>query len=298
MDLDIIRALPKYHRRSFIALLIAVSALLILVDCFLLNDSTSVLRVLSGYIEATVGALLVGLLVFWLFVSFTPYGESGGGLDQLEPNEITKEFEDMLREAQRWRYKGNFGRYERGKVLPTLAGRANAHASINIIDPTNEALCRQHAEYRNSIPAIDKGRIYDADAVALEVVVTVIHCAWYVATHKVAIDLYLSSVFDPVRIDSNDDAMILTVEDRRSPALKLIKQHFMYNHFDLQMRYAREQGRHLELGGLAAAQTIAALNVHEVEQYLGGIGMNDLCTRLTPQAILVACREARNPYDN
>jgi hypothetical protein len=297
MDFDIIRALPKYHRRTFIALLIAISVALLLVEYLIGEDSISVKDLLSGYIHEIVGAILVGLLVFWLFVSFTPYGEDGG-LEQIEPNRITKEFEGMLQTAQRWRYKGNFGRYERGKVLPALAGRPNAHASISIIDPTDEALCRQHAEFRNSIPAIDKGRIYNSDVVALEVVVTIIHCAWYVTNHKVDIDLYLSSVFDPVRMDSNDDAMMLTVEDRRSPALKLTKLHFMYNHFELQMRYAREQGRPVDLGGLAETPTIAALTTQGIERYLNSIGMQALCTRLTPYTILTACREARNPYEN
>jgi hypothetical protein len=298
MDLEIIQSLPKYHRRAFLALLILVSIFLIFIDRFLLDDTGSLVHILSRYIEELVGALFVGLIVLWLFVSFTPYGRNGSGLEQVEPNRITAEFDDMLRAAQRWRYKGNFGRYERGKVLPTLAGRPNAHASISIIDPLDTHLCEQHARYRNSIQAIDKGRNYDANAVALEVLVTIIHCAWFVTTRRLDIDLFLSSVFDPVRIDSNDEAMVLTVEDRRSPALKLTRQHFMYNHFELQMRYAREQGRRLDLSGLPAVPSVSALEAQQITQYLSKIGMVDLCARLRPEIILTACREARNPYEN
>ena len=298
MDFDIIQRLPKYHRHAFIGLLLAICVILVLIDLLLLNGPASSLQVLSGYVQSAAGAILVGLFVFWIFVSFTPYGEYGGGLDQVEPTRITREFEDMLRNTRRWRYKGNFGRYERGKVLPTLASRPNAHVSINIIDPLNESLCEQHAKYRNNIPAIDKGRDYNADIVALEVIVTIIHCAWYVANHKIDIDLFLSSVFDPVRIDSNDEAMMLTVEDRRSPALKLNKEHFMYGHFELQMRFAREQGRRLDLNGLTPTTTIAALDVDDVEQFLGNIGLGELCAHLIPAAILTACREAQNPYEN
>src|SRR5262245_53102754 len=135
MNFDKIQALPKHHRRAFVALLVAICVILILIDHFVLKYPTSAFHFLSHYAQSIVDAILVGLLVLWIFVSFTPYGESGGGLEQLEPYRITSEFEDMLRQAQRWRYKGNFGRYERGKVLPTLAGRPNAHASISIIDP-------------------------------------------------------------------------------------------------------------------------------------------------------------------
>lgn len=297
MDAETLRALPKYHRRAFIALMLAICLILGLIDYFVASQPTSHIHILSAYLQSIVGAILTGLLIFWIFVSFTPYGESGG-LDHLEPSRITKEFDALLADTSRWRYKGNFGRYERGKVLPTIAGRPNAHATISIIDPQNPFLCQSHADYRNRINSVDHGRIYDADAVALEVVVTIIHCAWYVSRRSIAIDLYLLSVFDPVRIDSNDEAMIVTVEDRRSPALKLSKQHFMYGHFEMQMQYAREQGLRLDLVGLAMRPTISALEAQDVAEFLGLIGMQDLCERLTPDGILVACRGSRNPYEN
>jgi len=297
MDTETIRSLPKYHRRAFIGLLILICAGLISIDFLLLGASGATAHMISAYIESVVSAILGGLLIFWIFVSFTPYGESGG-LDQIEPNRITKEFDVLLRDARRWRYKGNFGRYERGKVLPTIAGRPNAHATISVIDPLDNALCQRHAEYRNRINSIDKGKKYEANTVALEVVVTIIYCAWYVANKSVSIDLFLLSVFDPVRLDSNDEAMIITVEDRRSPALKLSKQHFMYEHFESQMQYAREQGRQVNLRGLPASPTIAALKSRDIETFLEGIGMEGLCRGLTSEAILNAVRESKNPYEN
>lgn len=293
---DRILKLPKYHRRAFITLLLAICLILGLLDKLFLEDANSSIHFLSHYVQSIVEALIVGLLVLWLFVAFTPYSE--GHLEQLEPYRITSQFDQMLKTAQRWRYKGNFGRYERGKVLPVLAGKQNAHASISIIDPRNKKLCREHAEYRNTIQAIDKGRVYDSDLVALEVLVTIVHCAWYVAKRTVDIDLFLSSVFDPVRIDSNDDAMILTVEDRRSPALKLTKQHFMYAHFEQHMLYAREQGQSLKLEGLTRTETIAALTAEEIEDFLNKIGMGELCASLTAEKIETASRESRNPYEN
>lgn len=298
MAFEKVLTLPKYHRRTFIGLSLAIAFILGTADYFLLKDSSARLHFLSPYVQALVEAILVGLVVLWLFVLFTPLGEAGGSLEQLQPNQITPAFDSMLREATRWRYKGNFGRYERGKVLPTLASKQNAHATLSIIDPTNRRLCEQHANYRNAIQAIDKGKVYDADTVALEVVVTIVHCAWYVATKKIDIDLHLSSVFDPIRIDANDEAMILTVEDRRSPALKIAKSHFMYESFDAQMKYAREQAIKVDIRGLTPVATVAALDDAHVAQFMGKIGMAQLCTRLTPQTIVLASREARNPYEN
>lgn len=224
--------------------------------------------------------------------------EEISGLEEIHPRNITKEFDALLSSAGRWRYKGNFGRYMRGKVLPTLASKANFHISACIIDPANPSLCEEHARYRNSINSIDKGMKYNAETVALEVVVTIIICAWFVTNKNIAIDLYLSSVFDPVRIDANDHAMILTVEDRRSPALKITSDHFMFEHFDLQMQFSRQQAKYIKVSGLKESNTVAALEARDVEIFLENIGMSDLCSKLGAENILAACRNVRNPYEN
>ena len=182
--------------------------------------------------------------------------------------------------------------------MPTLAARPNMQIAVSIIDPKDEQLCQTHADYRNSINSIDRGRQYDAQAVAIEAIVTIIHCAWYVANTSVSIELFLLSMFDPLRIDSNDDAMILTVEDRRRPALKLTKAHFMYQHFDLQMRYERKQGRELPLEGFAKRPTISSITESDVQSFLADIEMADLGKTLTIAKITKMCREARNPYDD
>jgi hypothetical protein len=92
--------------------------------------------------------------------------------------------------------------------------------------------------------------------------------------------------------------MILTVEDRRRPALKITKNHFMYNHFELQMRYACEQGRSISLLGFAERATIAAIEEVDVENFLEKINMKDLCDRLTVAVIVETCRGAKNPYED
>ena len=272
---------------------------MLLADIFLVSlTPTPIQPSLSGYSQAIVGAVLVSLIMFWVVISFFPNMQNAQGLHQIEPNRISAEFEDLLRDALRWRYTGNFGRYLRGKVLPTLAGRSNVQIVVSIINPEDKSLCERHANYRNSINSIDKGRQYDADVVALEVIVTIIHCAWYVANKEVSIELFLLSMFDPLRIDSSDNAMILTVEDRTRPALKLVRNHFMYDHFDLQMRFERKQGRKLDLLGFPNRTTISAIEEHDVESFLSTIGMRQLCKELTVAKIVRACREARNPYDD
>ena len=105
-------------------------------------------------------------------------------------------------------------------------------------------------------------------------------------------------MFDPLRIDSSDNAMILTVEDRRRPALKITHDHFMYSHFDLQMRYQREQGREIPLRGFSNRATISAIEEEDVENFLTSINMQTMCEKLTATRIVMACRESRNLYED
>lgn len=298
MDAEEILNLPKLHRKTFLWLICTFLVILIFVDLFILPMlPVAAKNFLSGYLHAVSGSIFVALFVLWIVSSFMPRSTAGGGLQELQPKEITAEFDNLLANTYRWRYKGNFGRYLRGTVLPTLSGRSNVHVSVCIIDPTDLDLCEKHAQYRRSINAIDKGRSYDADVVALEVVTTIIICSWYVANGTMAIEMYLSKVFDPVRIDSNDEAMILTVEDRRSSALKLASGHFMYEHFDNQMKYAREQSRKIELIGIPPGlPAIASLTEQHVSDFMDSADMGDLCHRIGARKILEACVNAKNPY--
>ena len=198
--------------------------------------------------------------------------------------------------ATRWRYKGNFGRYMRGKVLPTLATRQNCHISACVIDPRNSELCKKHAYYRSRINSIDKGKKYDADAVAMEVLVTIVICAWFSANTRASVELYLTASFDPVRIDSNDEAMILTVEDRRSPALMVKKNHFTYEHFETSMEFARSQGQRVVLEGVRKGIELAQIDKTDVVSVLEAAGMTAFLDRISPNAIAEACRASKNPY--
>lgn len=299
MDSKLLLSLPKAHRRTVIALLVVICIVFFLVDAFLIPLAPAAVQAnLSGLVQAIMAALLVSVFLYWIIVSFLPRTQQYSGMQQIEPTNITPELDSLMANALRWRYTGNFGRHLRAKVLPTLAGRPNMQIAVSVIDPQDRDLCQRHAVYRNSIHSIEKGRHYNSDTVALEVIVTIIHCAWYVANKGMSIEMHLLSMYDPLRIDSNDDAMILTVEDRTRPALKLERNHFMYHHFDLQMRYEREQGRQLDLNGFPNSSTISAIDENQVETFLCKIGMKKLCEDLTASNIVDACRTSRNPYDD
>jgi|GEM_PF-1754542 hypothetical protein len=296
MDTQSILSLPKEHRRTFVILLIALFTIALLLDWNF--GKFSFTETFLEYVRAVAAAILTSLFLLWVVSSFIPRQKTADGLTELEAGKITKEFDNLLSTATRWRYKGNFGRYMRGKVLPTLANRQNCQISACVIDPNNQVLCEKHALYRSRINAIEKGKQYDSDTVAIQILVTVVICSWYSKNRRVKIDLYLSASFDPVRIDSNDEAMIITVEDRRQPALKINRDHFIYEHFETSMEFARDQGAKVNLDGMRHGIEFAEIEERDVCNVLDRAGMLDLCNKITPQIILQACRESKNPYEN
>ena len=295
MDAEKIIKLSRHHKKSVIAFLAMLYLISLLITHYYFGQGMKdVLLDQFKYIASSLITALFGLLVI---VTFIPKNEKGEILE-IPAQEITEKFEELLASATRWRYQGNFGRYLRGKVLPSLAYKANVQVLVCIIDPENKKLCEQHAEYRGKINAIDKGKRYDAAEVSLQVVVTIVIASWYARNRGMDISIFLSGKFEPIRIDSNDAAMILTVEDRRSPALMITQKHFTANHFNLQMQTARDQSRKIELGGMRNGIQLAEIEIRDVENVLGKAGLAEICQEITPQVILNACNASKNPYEN
>lgn len=297
MDLSKVLELTKKYRNAIIALVVAILIIISLVNY--ISFGVPLGTILKQVLDSIFAAIITALFSLLFVVLFLPDKKNKNGQQiEIAPNQITSEFDELLKVANRWRYKGNFGRYLRGKVLPTLSTKKNMHVTACLIDPTNAELCQKHAEYRYSINSIDKGKVYNHQLVVLEVIVTIVVCTWYISNKDVQIELYLSSNYDPIRIDSNDNAMILTVEDRRSPALKLTSQHFMYSHFELVMRTAREQAKKITLPKIRKSNSLNDLEETDIEGILNNINMMDVLKVVSVSEILSACKKVTNPYEN
>jgi hypothetical protein len=296
MELGQVLSLSTYHRRTFFALVIALLVILVAADVTVLHRGEALSEIGSEIIGHIVAGITAALLVTGFLVYFVPRNERNTDLVQLPATEITPAFDQLLRSANRWRFKGNFGRYLRGRVLPTLASRSDVDVNASIIDPRDEALCRRHAQYREEIRGIDQGKVYTPHDVAREVLVTILHCAWHVVNNRMSIDLYLTGVFDPLRVDSCDEGMIVTVEDRRKPALKIGPENFMYDHFATHLRYAFRQGKKIEISGFKRCKSFSDVSEEDIEQFMAGLKMADLCRAVGLPSIREEFVANRNPY--
>jgi hypothetical protein len=295
MDADKILNLPRHHKKTFVTLLVSIYLISLLIAHYQLGQPFG--DVILDQVKSIASALITALFGLLIIIPFIPSKEKGE-IVEIPAQEITAEFEKLLDSATRWRYQGNFGRYLRGKVLPALASKTNVQVLVCLIDPANQELCARHAEYRGNINAIDKGKKYDSAAVSLEVMVTIVIAAWYARNKGMDISIFLSGKFDPIRIDGSDEAMILTVEDRRSPALMITQKHFTANHFNLQMQTARDQARKINLSGMRHGIQLAEIDSNDVASVLETAGLGGICKQITAQVITTACKASKNPYEN
>lgn len=296
MDSEKIINLPRHHKKTFIALLGLIYVMSILIAHYQFGQKLS--DIFLDQVKSIASALITALFGLMMIIPFIPRKEKGE-IIEIPAQKITAEFDKLLASATRWQYQGNFGRYLRGKVLPTLASNNNnIQVKACLIDPADEQLCAKHAEYKGDINAIDKGKKYDSEAVSLEIMVTIVIAAWYARNKSMDISIYLSGKFDPIRIDGNDEAMILTVEDRRSPALMITKKHFTASHFNLQMKTAQNQARKIDLCGMRHGIQLAHIDSQDVENVLKSAGLEDICKKITTEAIIAECKSLRNPYEN
>ncbi len=297
MGLEDFTTLPKYHRRTFVALIFIMCMVLIAtaVPLHFYGGNWGefaflvIMHILSGIVAS---AVVIGFIYF-----FIPKGQRSDQVVEVPPTKIGHEFTSLLKDAHRWFYSGNFGRYLRSRVLRDLSSRTGVDVDVYILDPRIEPLCQQHAEYRNQIRTADGKSDYTAEDVALQAVVTVVYCGWYTRNRGMAIDLFLTKAFDPVRIDASDDAMILTVEDRQRPALKLSRGHFMFDHFMLELKYLATQASRLNVSGFPAKRSLQEITSEDVATFLGALEMKELCDRLTAEKIVSEVHLDRNPYE-
>lgn len=295
MNLDDVMRLPRYHRRTFVSLVTLIVAGLLVVDVVFLADERTLQAAISDIIRNIAAGVVTAVIVIIFLGLFIPKGESDSSIDQIPPLRITHEFDKLLDSTDRWHFQGNFGRNLRSKVLPYLAKRRSGQVYACIIDPSDTDLCHRHARFRSEIPAIDGSRDFTPEEVACKALVTILLCASYSVRTRLQIDLWLLKTFSPIRVDSTDDGMLITVEDRRSPALRISRDNFLFDHFMMHMFYNRQQGRKLDLRGFPD-KPLDTLDTSELVEFISSVGLGNVLELTSADTILDALKKDENPY--
>src|SRR5216683_6092585 len=138
-------------RRMFFICTAAILGLLLLFRLFVIGDPgnstvwNACASVTQSAFATTFTTTLLGVFLFYI----TPRTIDPTLLRILPPRDLNAAFEQALRTATSWQFKGAFGRYLRSKVIPELSKRAREmHMDIQItgiiLDPRDESLCGKH----------------------------------------------------------------------------------------------------------------------------------------------------------
>lgn len=159
------------------------------------------------------------------------------------------------RTANSWIFKGGTGSHLRTVTLPACVeaartGNRPVRVQVEIIDPTDEVLCRRYAEYRGSLRSASRDHRdrYSAERVARGAYATVLAICWY-RRRSILLqpDIGLSPTMTTFRWDISPNFALMTQEDSSAPSILFDKEMSHYRGYLRELSMSFEQSRRLEL---------------------------------------------------
>jgi hypothetical protein len=296
----------KALRRNFWITMACILSALLLVRFWIGHiDQTSgtliaiTARIVEGLFSSLLTASLVGAFLFYL----TPESADPRQIEILPPRDISPAFDEALRNASSWKFKGEFGRYFRTATIPRLSERATSqHKTISVVglimDPRNWDLCQRHAEYRNSVTTVDRQNNWTTELVQDQLYATILVTLVFQARNTLLdIELYLLNNFVPARIDLSSGGAIITKEDRKAPALRVRPGSFFFDSYDQEISVTKRQAHRVASSQVRC--TIDTIEPAEAETILKEAALWDGASldgeRL--QRICDLVKGKHNPYD-
>ncbi|MCC9173876.1 hypothetical protein [Arthrobacter sp. zg-Y179] len=147
----------------------------------------------------------------------------------IHPKKIRDELSGMLDSAKTWSFRGGSGRWQREAVLPHLGRERNRDIAYRmlILDPTEERLCGQYADYRNKHRRDQKQN--SASSVRNDLLACIVACAWYERNTRIQPVIYLSQTYSPLRQDMSDGKVAVTVADQTKEGLFIPASSWYYD---------------------------------------------------------------------
>jgi hypothetical protein len=203
---------------------------------------------LSGNVFEGLILFAVGLVLLTLLVDAGDRQTSRGAQQQLleavrtatgqlqvheiRSNEIKSGLRQLLEESNEWTFRGGSGRYLRNATLPALSmiRDRDVPVEIQILDPRDEYLCRQYAEYRSrqrsgATLRPDEGRM---ETIRFDLLSNVFAAVWYNANSRIKARVLLLKSFSPLRYDIGSTGLYVTLPDPDEPALFATRDSWFY----------------------------------------------------------------------
>jgi hypothetical protein len=264
----------KNERRLVILVLVSLAVILVMARLYLSPDDPKVFKDLADSFIATI-IVTVGIAVLLRHIDLNTKFELESRI--LYPSEIGNELAEAAEHANFWEYRGGCGRYERFEVLPTLAKTAtrsgrNREIKIELLDPNDIALCEKYATYRHN--RLSGRGEWTVTRVRQEVLSTIVSAYNHSKQANLEVEVFLSTGFSLFRVDLHDAYAVVTQEDSKLPALKLVSDSHFYREIEEDLRVSRSLARRLDFGAardairdaatLQVVATALALNLNGV----------------------------------
>jgi hypothetical protein len=173
----------------------------------------------------------------------------------LKGADIDRAHEDARTHTDRWMFKGGTGTYTRAMTLPLCLENARRErrtlqVRLEILDPTNVALCERYARYRASqSPGPDgTGEPWTGDRTQKESFATLLAALWYQQKFQLLdISVGLASTMSIFRFDLSTSRIIITQDDPRFPAMMISSASPLYESYATELRVSLSQAKHVPL---------------------------------------------------
>lgn len=220
----------------------------------------------------------------------------------LNSDDIRREFDVARRHASQWTFKGGTGTYLRAMTLPlciqnAVRERRLLRIQVEIIDPTNEALCGDYAGFRALWPD-GTGDPWTPIRARNEAYATILAACWYLQRYKLlTIAVALSATVPTFRWDLVSDCVIVTHEDP-SPHLMFGKSSPYYNWYHRELEYSFRQARYVPLESARTIRLSEEPTTVEVRNVFHELGLELPSTMTVDEVgdIVRRALHAKNPY--
>ncbi len=210
------------------------------------------------------------------------------------------------RDTEHWMFKGGTGTYLRAVTIKECVENARRakrpiRMQIEIIDPTDESVCHDYAQYRSSLaPGPDRtGETWTLDRTRKEAFATILAACWYRQRFTfLKADVALSKVMTTFRWDLSSEWVIMTQEDPAAPAMLFEKSKPHYRAYSRELLASFEQARGVEIGRARDLELADEPSVEETRKLFTLLEL-DLPSSFTDRDVTDIVRRAlrpKNPY--
>jgi hypothetical protein len=220
--------------------------------------------------------------------------------------EVGQALEEARRNTDRWAFKGGTGTFLRAVTLRECVHAARRkkhtiHMQVEIIDPANEKVCEDYAQFRRSLAdqPDSTGEIWTVERTRKEAYATVLAACWYWQRFSfLTIEVGLSSVMTTFRMDMTPQRLIITQEDPQFPAMMLEPGRYYYEFYSRELMASLRQSRQVPINQLDRAALSDEPTVDEARKLFAELDLPipRSFTDRDVADIIGRALQAKNPY--